>query len=158
MPVLEAKVKTFIVQRLACFCAPSEVVDQVKEEFGLTLLRQHVRNYNPEQVKVAAKWVALHAHTRAQFIAETTRIGIANQAYRLQRLQRIAERAGKSGNLAIEAQVLEQAAKETGGAYTNRREIRGSLTLDQALKSLADEDDEELDEEALGDEPKDAGS
>jgi hypothetical protein len=142
MAKLEARIQVYIVHRLACFCTPTEIVDLVKEEFGVEIVRQQVRNYNPEQVRVADKWVKLHAETRKQFVEETARIGIANQSYRLLRLQRIAELAGKAKNLMVEAQALEQAAKEVGGYYTNKREVKGSLTLDQALLALASEDHE----------------
>jgi hypothetical protein len=44
---LSGPVKAFIVQRLARFDAPSQVVKAVKEEFGLDVSRQRVHFYDP---------------------------------------------------------------------------------------------------------------
>jgi len=48
-------------------------------------------------------------------------IPIAHRAYRLRTLQRIATKAEGMRNMAMVLQVLEQAAKEVGDAYVNRR-------------------------------------
>ena len=50
---------------------------------------------------------------------------VAHQAYRLRVLNRALERAEKSGNTTLVLQILEQAAREMGGAFTNRREVTG---------------------------------
>ena len=39
MAALKGEVKAFIVQSLACFDTPSQVVDAVKKEFGITIPR-----------------------------------------------------------------------------------------------------------------------
>ncbi|MDU2882953.1 MAG: DUF2280 domain-containing protein, partial [Enterobacter sp.] len=40
MATLKGEVKAFIVQPLACFDTPSQVVELVKKEFGLSITRQ----------------------------------------------------------------------------------------------------------------------
>lgn len=125
MAVLSDAQKRAIVQGLACFQTPSEVADSVKAEFGVEVPREQVRNYNPQQVEVAKKWRSLFDATRAAFIAEVARHGIAHQAYRLGELDAMLRKAKATGNLVLAASLLEQAAREVGGMYTNRREFGG---------------------------------
>lgn len=42
MATLKNEVKSFIVQALACFDTPSQVVESVKNEFGVVVTRQQV--------------------------------------------------------------------------------------------------------------------
>ncbi len=63
--------------------------------------------------------------TRAAFLADAATIGIAHRAVRLRTLGRLADRAEAMGNLALAAEILEQAAKEVGNAFTNKREVAG---------------------------------
>ena len=58
--------------------------------------------------------------TRKRFREETAEIPIANRAYRLRALGRMAEKAESMKNMALTAQLLEQAAKEVGDVYVNR--------------------------------------
>lgn len=47
MATLKGEVKAFIVQSLACFDTPSQVVELVKKEFGLSITRQQVESHDP---------------------------------------------------------------------------------------------------------------
>ncbi|HDT2575492.1 TPA: DUF2280 domain-containing protein, partial [Citrobacter freundii] len=47
MAALKGEVKAFIVQSLACFDTPSQVVELVKKEFGLSITRQQVESHDP---------------------------------------------------------------------------------------------------------------
>ncbi len=129
MPALSPEVKTFIVQQLACFDTPSQVVEAVKGEFGQTVSRQVVEGHDPNKragQKLAKRWVDLFNDTRERFKAETADIPIANKAVRLRALNRMANKAEGMKNMALAAQLIEQAAKETGGAYTNRQQVEHS--------------------------------
>ncbi len=121
-------VRTFIVQALACWDTPSEVVKAVKETFDLTVSRQAVEAYDPTKragAALAPAHRALFDATRAAFLADAATIGIAHRAVRLRTLGRLADRAEAMGNLALAAEILEQAAKEVGNAFTNKREVAG---------------------------------
>jgi hypothetical protein len=125
---LTDEVKTFIVQALACFDGPSMVARAVKEEFGETITRQSVENYDPNKRAgrdLADKWRALFEETRKAFLEDTATIGISHRAVRLRALQRMAEKAETSGNMVLASSLLEQAAKEVGDSYSNRRELTG---------------------------------
>lgn len=149
MAVLQNEVKAFIVQALACFDTPSQVVESVQKEYGVTITRQQVETHDPTKTSgkcLAKRWVTLFEDTRKRFRDDTADIPIANRAFRLRALGRMAERAESVKNLALAAQLLEQAAKETGGTYTNKQQVDlsssdGSMTpkpaqqVDQALVS-----------------------
>ncbi|MCH5555717.1 DUF2280 domain-containing protein [Pseudomonas syringae] len=123
MAALKHEVKSFIVQALACFDTPSQVVEQVKQEFGIEISRQQCESHDPTKragVTLAARWVTLFHDTRKRFREDTAEIPIANRAYRLRALGRIVEKAEGMRNLALALQVLEQAAKESGDMYVNR--------------------------------------
>ena len=121
-------VRTFIVQALACFDTPSEVAKAVKDGFGLAVSRQAVEAYDPTKragAGLSAEHRAVFEATRAAFLKETAGIGVAHRAVRLRRIQRFADRAEEMGNLVLAASLLEQAAKEMGNAFTNKREVAG---------------------------------
>jgi hypothetical protein len=130
-------VKGFIVQALACFDTPSQVVEAVKQEFGIEISRQLCESHDATKRSsktLAAKWVTLFHDTRKRFREETAEIPIANRAYRLRALGRMAEKAENMKNMALTAQLLEQAAKEVGDVYVNRR-----LEPEKPLGSQADQ-------------------
>ncbi|TWA71903.1 hypothetical protein FBZ84_101169 [Azospirillum baldaniorum] len=123
MAALNDDAKLFIVQALACFDTPSQVVEAVKQEFGEVIPRQQVELYDPTKRagrKLAEKWKAIFKETRETFLEDTSAIGISHKAVRLRALNRMAAKAETMGNMALAAQLMEQAAKECGDAFTNK--------------------------------------
>ncbi|EMU6615598.1 TPA: DUF2280 domain-containing protein [Citrobacter freundii] len=126
MAALKGEVKAFIVQSLACFDTPSQVVELVKKEFGLSITRQQVESHDPTKANgrgLAQKWVDMFNATRERFQNEISDIPIANKAYRLRVLDRMATKAEGMKNMALTAALMEQAAKEVGDAYTNKQKV-----------------------------------
>ncbi|MFP3447615.1 DUF2280 domain-containing protein [Pseudomonas putida] len=135
MAALSNEVKAFIVQALACFDTPSQVAEAVKNEFGIEVSRQSVESHDPTKraaQRLAKRWVTLFEDTRKRFREETADIPIANRAYRLRALGRMVEKAESMRNLALTAQLLEQAAKEVGDVYVNRQ-TKVDSPLDNAV-------------------------
>ena len=123
MAILKNEVKSFIVQALACFDTPSQVVETVKNEFGVVVTRQQVETHDPTKAAgkgLATRWVTLFHDTRKRFREETADIPIANRAFRLRAMNRFVEKAETMKNIGLAMQILEQAAKETGDMYVNR--------------------------------------
>ncbi|MBJ2179619.1 DUF2280 domain-containing protein [Pseudomonas veronii] len=123
MAALKNEVKSFIVQALACFDTPSQVVEAVKNEHGVVVSRQQVETHDPTKSAgkgLAVKWVTLFHDTRKRFREETAEIPIANRAFRLRAMNRFVEKAETMKNIGLAMQILEQAAKETGDIYVNR--------------------------------------
>lgn len=126
MATLNKREKIFIVRLLAEFNTPTETVDLVKQEFKKEVTRQQVESYDPTKRagrNLSAELKAEFEATRKAFVDQPLNIPIANLSVRLMHLQRIVDHAGKNKPLIKEA--LEQAAKEMGGVYTNRKEVTG---------------------------------
>lgn len=139
MATLKGEVKAFIVQSLACFDTPSQVVELVKKEFGLSITRQQVESHDPTKANgrgLAQKWVDMFNATRERFQNEISDIPIANKAYRLRVLDRMATRAEGMKNLALTAEIIEQGAKECGDAYTNKHKLEHSGPNGGAIQTI----------------------
>ncbi|HGY1209990.1 TPA: DUF2280 domain-containing protein [Klebsiella pneumoniae] len=126
MAALKPEVRAFIIQELACFDTPSQIVESVQKEFKVQVTRQQVAAHDPTKAAgkgLAKKWVDLFNELRDRFLNEISDIPIANKAYRLRVLQRMSTTAESMKNIGMTAQLLEQAAKEVGEAYTNRQKV-----------------------------------
>lgn len=126
MATLNNKVKAFIVQGLATYMMPSEVAEAVKKEFDLEITRQQVSSYDPTKaagMNLAKKWKDLFKQFRDDFNNDIQAIPIANKAYRLNMLDRMARDAEKSKNRPLAASLLEQAAKDVGEVFTNKQKV-----------------------------------
>lgn len=142
MATLTAEIKAYIVQALACFDPPSKVAEAVRDKFGVAVSRQSVETYDPTKRAgrdLAKRWKEMFDDARAKFQAATVDIPVANRSYRLRVLGRMAEEAEERGQLAQAMEILEQAAKECGDMYLNRRrqsaeptDRRGPLVVQQS--------------------------
>jgi len=138
MAALKNEVKSFIVQALACFDTPSQVSQAVKQEFDVDVTRQQVEQHDPTKragAHLALKWQTLFHDTRKRFREQTAEIPIANRAYRLRAMNRFVEKAETMKNIGLAMQILEQAAKEMGDAFVNRR-VEPDKSLDDEIKRL----------------------
>ncbi|MBF7691432.1 DUF2280 domain-containing protein [Acinetobacter pollinis] len=125
MAALREPLKIYIVQSLACFKTPQQVVEAVKQEFKLEIPRQQVALYDPTKAtgrNLSKKLKLLFEETRRDFQDNILDIPIANKAFRLRELQEMYESWGK--NRVMKQQVLKQAFQETDGRVT-RQEITG---------------------------------
>lgn len=126
MAQLKKEIKLFIVRSLAVFNTPTETAAAVKEEFGVIVDRQKCQAYDPTKragKDLSAELKGEFEITRQNFIDNPQHVPLANLTYRLQRMQRVIDHAGKNSMLVLST--LEQAAKDVGGVFTNRKEITG---------------------------------
>lgn len=132
MATLTERQKRFIVQELATYKGPTEVAERVQEEFGVEVYKQQVQYYDPTvgRQKPAEKWRAIFESTREAFKEEVGRHGIAIRSFRLQELEDLYRRAKRMGNFPLAAELLEQAAKELGEKYTNKKALALSGEVD----------------------------
>ena len=155
MAKLTDPMKLFITQALACFDTPTQVSEAVKEEFGVVVGRPQIQAYDPTKAAgrdISKKLRAIFNETREKFLDGAAKVPIGNQIYRLRALQKLHERAMTRGNIALAAQLLEQAAKEVGGAYTNTRKLQGGdpgsppigVKHEGTVKALTDADLERI--------------
>jgi hypothetical protein len=123
MADLDKEVKYYIVQALACYERPSQVAEDVNNEFSVKIERQNVMRYDPtkQSGKNLSKELKdiFHA-TRDAFLAETVQIPIASKVFRLRSLQRMHDFYVSRKNFVQAQSILEQVAKEMGGFYTGK--------------------------------------
>lgn len=153
MAALPENIKLRIVQALACFDTPTQASKAIKAEFGLDVSPQQCEAYDPNKRsgnRLSDKYRQIFAETRKTFLEDTSLIGVSHRSVRLRTLQRMIERAESQGNLALTAQLLEQVAKETGDAYTNKHKLEhtgkdgGPIKTQPVPVDLSDLTDEEL--------------
>lgn len=129
MAALNEGVKIFVVQSLACFDTPVQVAASVKQQFGVDVSLPQLTAYNPASKsgqRMSDKLKTLFAETRKKFLEDTSEIPIAHQTYRLRALNRMMAKAEQQGNTVLAAQLIEQASKEIGGAFTNKQKVEHS--------------------------------
>ena len=153
MATLPENIKLRIVQALACFDTPTQAAKDIKAEFGLDVTPQKCEAYDPNKrsgERLSDKYRQIFAETRKTFLEDTSLIGVSHRAVRLRTLQRMIGKAESQGNLSLTAQLLEQVAKETGDAYTNRHKLEhtgkdgGPIKTQPVPVDLSDLTDEEL--------------
>lgn len=149
MATLEKKHKKFIITQLACYEPPSEVIKELREKFGVEVSGSQIAYYDPTNAQgsgLAKKWKKLFHKTREKFIDGTVDIAITHKMYRLKLLDEMAIKLKRMKNYKGVAEMLEQAAKEMGDSYTNKKEhsIQGKLANidldrlnDQQLQRIA---------------------
>lgn len=126
MAQLKKEVKFYIVRSLAKFNTPQETADAVNMDFGIKVTRQQCERYDPTKragQELSTELKAEFEATRKQFVDNPQHVPLANLTYRLERMQRVIDHAGKNSVLVLST--LEQAAKDVGGVFTNRKEITG---------------------------------
>ena len=139
MAALKPGVKAFIVQSLACFDALAIVGEAVQKQFGIKVTPQQIESHDPTKASgkgLAQKWVDLFHETRKRFQTEISDIPIANKAYRLRALDRMMNNAEKMRNIALATEIIEQAAKECGDAYTNKHKFEHSGPNGGAIQTI----------------------
>ena len=127
MAALKEPVKLFIFLVFFCIDTTQEVADQVLQEIGVRIDRKQCQLYDPTKAagkNLSKKFVDLFHKTRADFDAGLIDIPIANKHYRLKQYQKQLERNAK--NTVMSLKILEQAAKDCGGQFTNKQEITGA--------------------------------
>ena len=125
MAALKEPVKMFIVQSLACFEAPQQVVEAVKQDYRLEITRQQVALYDPTKVagrNLSKKLKDLFERTRKDFRENVEDIAIANKSFRLRELQKMYDDSGR--NKRAKQNLLKQAFQETDARIT-KQEITG---------------------------------
>ena len=141
---LTTEQKTFIVRCFARFETVSEVCRSFKEKYTVELPRARACQYNVLSASFygAAKWVDIFRAERTRFLANADDIGITNKTVRLQRLEALCCIALERKNVKLAAELMEQAAKEMGEVFTNKREIKSdvrSLTATMTTDELRNE-------------------
>lgn len=123
--------KAWLVTQWARMRHAAQIRKEFAEVFGVEIDRKQVHTYNPKASsnfgRGQVKWNQLFDEEREKFLAEVNAIPIANAAVRLDRLETMCVAAMEKGNTPLAASIIEQAAKEVGGLFTNKRELEGNI-------------------------------
>ncbi len=142
---LNSEQKAFIITAYARYDGLAEVCRAFKEEYGVDLPKPHALAYNAggPRYRGAAKWRELFERERKHFLDNVGHIGIAQKAVRIQRLEALCAIALQRKNVKLAAELMEQAAKEMGEVFTNRREVKSdvrsvtaTMTTDQLRQEI----------------------
>jgi len=120
--------KREVVQRLAAFETPTEVVQWAAEDLEKELSHEQVSYYDPTRgSRHSPKWEELFYEAREAFLNDLDTIPLSHRAVRLRELTDLYERAKEQEEVEKAARMLKQAAKEVGEKFTNveRKEHSG---------------------------------
>lgn len=146
---LSVELKLFIVQELACFRSPKEVGEAVQVAFEVEVTPSHIQFFDPtkrpENKKLPQKWKDIFWATRQEYLEQTAAVPVAHKRYRLEVINEVLQRqrAKQIKNDPLILETTEQAAKEMGGMFTNKRELSGPnggaipLSVEDKRKELA---------------------
>ena len=102
----------YVVERLAAFCNPGEVVRSVREKFGITLTRQAVEQYDPTRDRrCPARWTTLFRLRRQAILESKGLHGAVDRAAQSRSRERVALCAIEG----LAADMLETLARQIGG-------------------------------------------
>lgn len=130
VPKMSPDAQRFVVRQYARFRKPSEILVLLKEEYpDLDVSINAISYYNPERdIFPREKWGEFYETERRAYVAGVESVGIAHARERLEYLDLAIRQAVKARNFVLVGQLVETAAKEVGGAYTNRRESQVAMT------------------------------
>ncbi len=132
MKTLNEKHKQFIILNLACYVPSVVLQNMFKLEFGFKISLSVISYYNIATInsdrRLAQRWKDLFESTRKKYNDSIAAIPIANQVYRLKKMQDHFDSFTNSNNIKAAQAILVDAAKESGGAYTNKVEHTGDIT------------------------------
>ena len=126
MAALKKEVKLFIVRSLAVFNTPTETADLVNQEYGVNVTKQQCEKYDPTKragENLSEEFKTDFIKTRDMFLGKPENIPLANKSVRLGHYQKLLDR---TKNTVLSLKILEQAAKDMGGQYTNKTELTGA--------------------------------
>lgn len=118
----------FVVQSLATFRTPTEVKALLKLTYGVDSELNQIVHYDPNTAagaKLAKPLREAFAKARETFINDRESLAIAHVNWRIRELEELYRQAKEKGNRGAAAKLLEQAAMDEGGKFTNKREISG---------------------------------
>lgn len=134
--------KLFIVELLATFHRPSQVVALLREQYGIEATRQQVDAYNPATLagrRLSAELRDHFAEIRKAFLADRESIAIAQVNYRQrirdEMLSELMDLPANRRNPMLLMDLLEQAAKDEGGYWVKEKTTEGFDTL-RSLREL----------------------
>jgi hypothetical protein len=131
IPVAELsdELKREVVLMLARFKKPADVVRELRETHEVEATIRQIMVYDAAggYFEAGDEYRQIFDVARETYLHNVAVVPIAQQAFRLNALMDIFEKAMKRSNLVLASSTLEQAAKDAGGAFSNIRVNLGDL-------------------------------
>ena len=122
---LESIHQQFVVQQLAMFSRAVDVQKALKQDFEIEISLPGICYYDISNPALPKKLKTLFNSTRRNFLKNSDKIPIAQKSFRLMKLQKMFEteenETPRMQNKKAMRELLEQAAKESGDAFTNKQ-------------------------------------
>lgn len=134
--------KVFIIRSLAHFNSLTETARLFFDEYNIDFPLPAIQRYDPTKVRghdLKEEYKNLFFELRSQYMEQEQNIPIAHRFVRLKRLE---DEYNNNDDPNIRLKVLEQASKEVGGLYTNKRDLDVNAEvglLSAVMDELADE-------------------
>jgi len=126
---LKKQVQIFIVQQLACYETPTDVMRAVKDEFDLEITRQRIEYYDPTKSMASAglsdSLTKMFWERREAYEQMEADKGLGTVNYRIAKLGKLLTKAEAMRNFKEAREIMKQAAQDKGGVFTNKREHSG---------------------------------
>lgn len=130
-----------VTARLASFESVPEICSWLEEEHGIEISRSSIYRYDPTNNShgdLRAELVDFFWDTRRQYLDNVQSVPIAHQRYRMEQAQKALESAQEEGDYYNVKQILEYAAKDLGGKYTNQVDVNVRHTLTERIQRTKD--------------------
>lgn len=143
MAELTHQQKREVTLMLACFKKPAEIVRELRETHGIEATIRQIMSYDVAGAYYEAgeEFRPLFEAARKAYVHDIAVVPIAQAAFRLNELQKLFDGAVLAKNRVLAASLLEQAAKDSGGVFSNVRvNVPGDaadLSVDERRARLA---------------------
>jgi hypothetical protein len=120
---LTEELKTELVVRLARFERAADCMRWLKADHDIDMQIPHIVAYDASKpsFRCAEKWRVIFDAARDAYLYEVSKVPIAQQGFRLNTLNDMLRDALQAKNRGQALNILEQAAKEVGGLFSNVR-------------------------------------
>ena len=122
----------YVILALACFQSYARITEGVRFHFGQHITRHDIERMDPTAIagnaRLSDEMKELYADARANFIAAASEAAITDPMYRVFQLQELYDAARGTQDIELARKILESAAKETGGVFTNKLKVEHEIT------------------------------
>ena len=133
---LTDRLKEYVIERLAGFDSPVAIVKSLKEEFGITIARQTIEQYDPTRGRrPARKYCEQFFAIRHEILEGKGVRAAARRGVRVRWLENMAIHAMAQGDYALADRLLASVAREVGDRRSGAAEARSN-----ELEPITDQD------------------
>ncbi len=134
--------KRFIVRRIACFVALTQIRKEFQAEFGLALSEDQASKYDPTTAQgsddLGDELKQYFEDVRKRYTTDEESVPIAHRAFRLRKLSELLDHKIVGMAPTLQMNILRQAAMEMGGMFERPKQETGGTGADVLLSFFGD--------------------